>query len=77
MISIVTIKHISTDNLSKKGETVAKMALDTEEDWNEAGEDWRNIARERLGPTCHWVHRKSEIFGGYYRNDDGDCVIME
>lgn len=60
------------------GYTIDRFTFDDESvEWDAVGEQWKRIAREKLGPTCRWVHRKKELFGGYYRNDDGFCVVME
>ena len=60
------------------GFMVDKFTFNDESDeWNVVGEEWKKIAREKLGETCEWVHRKGELFGGYYRNAEGICVVME
>jgi hypothetical protein len=60
------------------GYTVDKFTFQDEDaEWNAVGEEWTKIAREKLGETCEWVHRKNELFGGYYRNTEGICVVME
>lgn len=72
MIAFVQFRHIK----NFKSSIIAKIQIGDEE-WDDAGKDWKKRAEELLGPTCEWFHCKRELFGGYYRNENGDCLIME